>query len=83
MCKKKIGQNSSYYSSNTSPVYTNWASGEPNNAGGENCALMWPHTSQLKWNDAPCNHQVSAICQRGTNPPSIKTSSLMAPLKFN
>jgi len=41
-----------------SPVtYTNWATGEPNNSGGnEDCVQIYPTGSEPgKWNDLPCD----------------------------
>lgn len=36
-----------------SPVtYTNWAGGEPNNSGNEDCTQIYPNG---QWNDLPCN----------------------------
>ncbi len=38
-------------------IYTNWASGEPNNSGGnEDCTQIYPSGGQPgTWNDLPCN----------------------------
>ena len=42
-------------STGKSVVFTNWRSGEPNNANsGENCAYI---NSSYNWNDIPCNHK--------------------------
>lgn len=40
-----------------SPItYTNWAPGEPNNAGDEDCVQIYPAgASPGTWNDLPCN----------------------------
>ncbi|XP_071264422.1 CD209 antigen-like protein C [Salvelinus alpinus] len=43
-----------------------WTIGEPNNLQGEDCALV-DNTQQdplLAWNDVPCNHTNSWICER-------------------
>ena len=40
--------------------YTSWSSGEPNNAGEEDCAMQ--HENKL-WNDVSCGSQQSFICQ--------------------
>uniref|UniRef100_A0A8C6SIH2 C-type lectin domain-containing protein n=1 Tax=Neogobius melanostomus TaxID=47308 RepID=A0A8C6SIH2_9GOBI len=43
--------------------FTNWCSGEPNNNGNENCALInW--TSQGCWNDFKCTDPVPYICEK-------------------
>ena len=43
-------------------VYSNWSSGEPNNAAsGEDCAERLASTS--KWNDLPCSELRAYICQ--------------------
>ncbi|XP_078691944.1 uncharacterized protein LOC144922175 [Branchiostoma floridae x Branchiostoma belcheri] len=42
------------------PVFTAWAPGEPNNAGGrEDCGELW----KSGWNDAPCGNKRYFICQ--------------------
>ena len=35
-------------------LYNAWNSGEPNNNGNEDCAILDFHTR--KWNDNPCDH---------------------------
>ncbi|XP_055780100.1 CD209 antigen-like protein E [Salvelinus fontinalis] len=43
-----------------------WKKGEPNDLQGEDCALV-DNTQQdplLAWNDVPCNHTNSWICER-------------------
>uniref|UniRef100_A0A4W5RTP2 C-type lectin domain-containing protein n=1 Tax=Hucho hucho TaxID=62062 RepID=A0A4W5RTP2_9TELE len=43
-----------------------WVKGEPNNLQGEDCALV-DNTQQhpvVAWNDVPCNHTNSWICER-------------------
>ncbi|MFT3707365.1 MAG: DUF2341 domain-containing protein [Archangium sp.] len=39
--------------------YSNWASGEPNNAGSEGCGQIY-FANSGKWNDLPCNSSVLA-----------------------
>ena len=48
--------------SNGEPVvYTNWAAGEPNNSGDEDCTqLLW---SGYQWNDAQCAAGQSYVCE--------------------
>ncbi len=48
--------------SNEQPVtYSNWASGEPNDSGGEDCAqILW---SGYEWNDATCASSLPFVCE--------------------
>ncbi|HEY0879917.1 MAG TPA: Ig-like domain repeat protein, partial [Archangium sp.] len=39
--------------------FSNWASGEPNNAGGEGCGQIY-FANSGRWNDLPCNATVLA-----------------------
>ena len=49
------------YPSGEPLVYSNWASGEPNNAGGaENCVEMYTNG---KWNDKSCGEQRLVVCE--------------------
>jgi len=41
--------------------YTNWASGEPNDAGGEDCAEMY--VSSADWNDISCTDTNYVVCE--------------------
>lgn len=42
-------------------TFSNWNSGEPNNAGTENCATWIAATG--KWNDAPCGLRMWSLCE--------------------
>ena len=45
--------------------YNNWAAGEPNNAGTENCVEMWDQAGELhEWNDLPCSDQRAFVCKQ-------------------
>ena len=49
-------------------TFSNWAPGEPNNAGNEDCCMMIYPTSYHRagqWNDAPCGHLFeNFICKK-------------------
>lgn len=50
----------------TAPELT-WYSGEPNNAGGENCLQLYPAVHENKMNDLPCSAKLKYICEhKGT-----------------
>ena len=43
--------------------YSNWISGEPNNANGaQNCMVLWSGY-QGKWGDIECGNQYVAMCK--------------------
>ena len=51
------------YPTGESLVYSNWASGEPNNSDEgqpENCVEIFP---EGKWNDVPCSRKLLVICE--------------------
>jgi len=51
-------------STGKSVVFTNWSSGEPNNAGDEDCAHINDGNIYMKtWNDIRCNQQLGALCE--------------------
>ncbi|XP_034329440.2 SCO-spondin isoform X1 [Magallana gigas] len=52
-----------WYGSIQSWGYTKWNSGEPNNAGGEDCASL---LSSGRWNDYPCSRSMAYICEQTT-----------------
>ncbi len=41
--------------------YTNWSAGEPNNAGNEDCLMMW---SNGLWNDGGCSSFLNYVCEK-------------------
>ena len=48
----------------TQVYYSNWASGEPNNQEGEDCAVKYLNGGQYQWNDLPCDDlNCKALCQ--------------------
>ncbi|KAL0968616.1 hypothetical protein UPYG_G00269210 [Umbra pygmaea] len=52
-----------FWSDGTSFDYTNWNSGEPNNAGREPCIVTnWPGGNQ--WNDIRCENTYPSVCSR-------------------
>ena len=69
------------------PSYTNWAAGEPNDHGGEDCAHLRiePGTNIVAWNDHECNskrdeifhwqkHTFHAICESLLTTTTTKTT---------
>ncbi len=50
------------WASGESASYTNWHSGEPNNAGNEDCA-QFNRFSDETWNDEPCSSSFRFICE--------------------
>ncbi|MEQ1565525.1 MAG: MopE-related protein [Myxococcota bacterium] len=49
------------WSSGEPVSYSNWAAGEPNNSGEEDCAqLLW---SGYAWNDAACGSALPYVCE--------------------
>ena len=48
--------------------YANWNIGEPNDSGGEDCAMMFG--SNGLWNDAACSRTLAYAC-RAESPPYL------------
>lgn len=44
----------------TVATYTKWNAGEPNNAGNEDCAALYPANV---WNDLPCEAALPILCE--------------------
>ena len=50
------------WSSGDTWSYTNWSSGQPSNAdGNEDCGTMWLGSGE--WNDAPCTNTYPFVCE--------------------
>ena len=60
------------WSDGNTATYTNWATGEPNNAGGEDCAML--HADAVggagKWNDAPC--EIDEVSSKFCSEPQVR-----------
>ena len=52
LCKETLSSSTSSYS--------NWRSGEPNNANNEDCGAMYTGGD---WNDLPCSTAVASVCE--------------------
>lgn len=50
--------------------YTNWNTGEPNNAGNEDCGSMWGKPQKNTWNDAGCNNKFPFVCDSNPSAPT-------------
>lgn len=60
------------YNSSRAATYTNWASGEPNDSGGEDCVEILlrkgarPVGNAGEWNDISCTlRSVASVCKKG------------------
>ena len=53
-----------FHSSGNLATWTNWDSGQPNNAGGnlEDCSVAW-NPSDFKWHDDRCIYSHKSICE--------------------
>jgi hypothetical protein len=59
-----IAQEGTFVWENGSPVtYTNWAPGEPNDSGSEDCGQINRFFPETTWNDEPCGFQLFFICE--------------------
>ena len=55
--------------SQTTGGYSNWHSGEPNNAGNQDCALIWGHyQGRTTWDDRSCGDKKHFVCEMGKSP---------------
>mgnify|MGYP000551343615 CR=1 FL=1 len=62
-----LNQEGSFEWSDQSPMtYTQWGDGEPNDGrrNGEDCGIILMENRQSNWDDRPCSHQYSYICER-------------------
>ncbi|XP_071849538.1 alpha-N-acetylgalactosamine-specific lectin-like [Apostichopus japonicus] len=49
-----------------SPKFTFWDQAEPNDAGGEDCVVIWnsdKNHDNGSWNDVPCESQYAYVCK--------------------
>ena len=56
-----------YWYDSSDPVYTNWASGEPNGQAREPCGSMYgTYDATGFWNDVPCSgvSDIGLVCKR-------------------
>ncbi|XP_061398659.1 lectin subunit alpha-like [Musca vetustissima] len=54
-----------YWSSGQRVTFTNWAKGEPNNAGSnEHCVHVWSLRDGFQWNDKACTTKYGFICEK-------------------
>jgi hypothetical protein len=47
----------------TAVGYTNWAAGEPNDSGGEDCGQLNRYHPDTTWNDEPCTSSFRYVCE--------------------
>ena len=47
----------------TTVSYTNWAAGEPNDSGGEDCGQLNRYHPDTTWNDEPCTSSFRYVCE--------------------
>lgn len=48
----------------STPVFTAWRKGEPNNYKNEDCASI--NLSYAPWNDLPCSRKINYVCKKGS-----------------
>ncbi|KAL0961580.1 hypothetical protein UPYG_G00354990 [Umbra pygmaea] len=50
----------------SSSFTTYWKNGEPNDSGGEDCAVMetWSSDPLKSWNDVPCTRESNWVCEK-------------------
>ncbi|KAL1023627.1 hypothetical protein UPYG_G00043720 [Umbra pygmaea] len=53
-------------SGQSSSVTTFWRNGEPNDSGGEDCAVIesWRSDPLKSWNDVQCTREIKWVCER-------------------
>ena len=42
--------------------FHNWFGNGPNDANGQDCAVMWWET-KFQWDDVSCNHKTQVVCE--------------------
>ena len=57
--------------------YTNWYSGQPDDAGGNEDCMEFNYRSSGKWNDATCTIKLKYVCQFPTPPQPPPVYTLM------
>lgn len=67
---------------NDQSSYVNWAPGEPNNVGDEDCAID-RYNGIDGWNDLNCNIANVFICERGAGPPVSRRSFVYSATNTN
>jgi hypothetical protein len=58
-----------FWSNGSGVTYTNWAPGEPNDAGNEDCAQINRFYPDDTWNDERCSNRLFFICEEPTADP--------------
>ena len=56
------------------PFFADWYTGEPNNAGGEDCGSFWTGSKGYKYNDVPCTLSLRYLCEAIDCPPGFKAA---------
>ena len=54
------GDHAYIWTDKTCSSFENWADGEPNNSGDEDCTMFYPNG---RWNDINCNNNYGYVCR--------------------